>query len=534
MSESNKEYRVLIADNMSPLADEVFSKRGIQVERKTGLKPEELAEIIGGFDGVAVRSATKLTEDLIQRAEKLKVVGRAGIGVDNIDVNAASKRGVVVMNTPFGNSTTTAEHTIAMLFAAARRIAAADASTRLGKWEKSKFMGTELTGKTLGLIGCGNIGSIVAERANGLKMRVLAFDPFLTDERARDVGVERVELDQLLGQADFISLHTPLTDDTRKILNKDTLAKTKKGVRVVNCARGGLIDEPALAEAIKSGQVASAAIDVFEEEPARENPLFELDEVVLTPHLGASTEEAQVNVAVQVAEQMADYLVGGVVTNALNMPSVSAEDAPRLKPYMQLADQLGALLGQIYSGPINSIRIEYAGPVASLNVKPLTALALKGLLAKSMESVNVVNAPLVAKSRGIEISESTSDSGREYQTEVRLIVNEGDPQKSGVSAVGTLFSSKPRVVELNRVQLEAELTPHMIYIRNNDRPGQIGAIGAVLGEAGTNIGYFHLGRHPKGGEAVALVSVDEAPSQQVVDTIQALEHVTVTKALRFA
>ena len=332
--------KVLIADKLSAHAVAVFQRHGIDVDVNAGLDADALIACIGDYDGLAVRSATKVTPAVLAAAKRLKVVGRAGIGVDNIDVPAATQRGVVVMNTPFGNATTTAEHAIGMMFALARQITVANASTQAGKWEKSRFMGIELSGKTLGLIGCGNIGSIVADRAHGLHMKVIAYDPYLTAERASDIAVEKVDLDELFTRAHFISLHAPLTDNTRGIVDAAAIAKMRPGVHIINCARGGLVDEDALAAALDSGQVAGAGFDVFVEEPARENVLFGRDNVVCTPHLGAATTEAQENVAVQVAEQMSDYLLSGAVTNAINMPSVSAEEAPKLQPYLVLAEQL--------------------------------------------------------------------------------------------------------------------------------------------------------------------------------------------------
>ena len=376
---------VLISDDLSPRAVDIFKERGIEVEMKVGLTPDELKQIIGRFDGLAVRSATKVTKAVLERASNLKVIGRAGIGVDNIDVPAATQRGIVVMNTPFGNSITTAEHAIAMMLALARQLPAADRSTQAGKWEKSRFMGVEITGKTLGIIGCGNVGSVVAERALGLRMKVAAFDPFLSPERAVALGVEKVELDELLARADFITLHTPLTDATRNIIDAKALAKTKPGVRIINCARGGLVVEEDLKAALDSGHVAGAALDVFPVEPAKSNILFGRDEVIATPHLGASTNEAQENVALQIAEQMSDFLIGGAVVNALNMPSLSAEEATRLKPYLKLSEQLGSFAGQLADSDIKSVEIEYCGHAADLNVKPLTAIALTGLLAPQLE-----------------------------------------------------------------------------------------------------------------------------------------------------
>src|SRR5687767_12212849 len=392
-------YKVLISDPMDPKAAEVFRANGIEADERPGLSKDELKAIIADYDGLAIRSATKVTAALLEAADRLKVVGRAGIGVDNVDIHAASAKGVVVMNTPFGNSITTAEHAIALMFALARQLPEADASTQAGKWEKNRFMGVEVTGKTLGLIGAGNIGSIVASRALGLRMKVVAFDPFLTPERAVEIGIEKVELDELLRRADFITLHTPLTDQTRNILSRENLAKTKKGVRIVNCARGGLIDEAALKDALDSGHVAGAALDVFVTEPAKEHALFGTANFVATPHLGASTNEAQVNVALQVAEQLADYLVTGGVTNALNMPSLSAEEAPKLRPYMALAEKLGSLVGQLAHGNLPTISVEVEGAAAQLNVKPITGAVLAGLMRRFSDTVNMVNAPYLAKER---------------------------------------------------------------------------------------------------------------------------------------
>src|SRR4051812_14540282 len=393
--------RVLIADKLSPAAVAIFKERGVDADVKTGLSKDELLKIIGDYDGLAVRSATKADKDVLAAAKRLKVIGRAGIGVDNVDIPAATAAGVVVMNTPFGNSITTAEHAIAMMFALARQLPAADASTQAGKWEKNRFMGVELYAKTLGLIGAGNIGGIVADRANGLKMKVVAYDPFLSAERAVEIGVEKVELEDLLARADIITLHTPLTDKTRNILSAENLAKTRKGVLIVNCARGGLVDEAALRKGLDSGHIGGAAFDVFTVEPAKENVLFGSDKVVATPHLGASTNEAQENVALQVAEQISDYLLTGAVTNALNSPSVNAEEAPRLKPYIALAERLGAFAGQMVDVGLKAIDIAFEGEVAKLNTRPLAAAALSGVLKPILEEVNMVSAPAVAKERGI-------------------------------------------------------------------------------------------------------------------------------------
>ena len=414
--------RVLISDKMDPNAAVIFRERGCEVDEITGQTPEELKAIIGQYDGLAIRSSTKVTKEILDAATNLKVIGRAGIGVDNVEIPAASAQGVVVMNTPFGNSITTAEHAIALMFALARQLPEANAQTQAGTWPKNGFMGIELTGKTLGLIGAGNIGSIVASRALGLKMKVVAFDPFLTPERAIEMGVEKADLDTLLGKADFITLHTPLTDQTRNIMSAANMAKCKKGVRIINCARGGLVDEVALKAALDSGHVGGAALDVFETEPAKNSPLFGTPNFICTPHLGASTNEAQVNVALQVAEQMADYLVNGGVTNALNMPSLSAEEAPKVRPYMALAEQLGSLIGQLAHGDLTQISIEVEGAAAELNIKPITAAVLSGFMRRFSDAVNMVNAPYLAKERGLEVREVRHDREGDYQTLLRVSV----------------------------------------------------------------------------------------------------------------
>jgi D-3-phosphoglycerate dehydrogenase len=523
--------KVLISDSMDPKAAEIFRDKGVEVDERPGLSKDELKAIIGEYDGLAIRSATKVTADLLEGATRLKVIGRAGIGVDNVDIPAATARGIVVMNTPFGNSITTAEHAIALMFALARDLPAADSSTQAGKWEKNRFMGVELTSKTLGLIGAGNIGSIVADRALGLRMKVVAYDPFLTQERALDLGVEKVELDELLVRADFITLHTPLTEQTRNILSRENIARTKKGVRIVNCARGGLIDEAALKEALESGHVAGAALDVFVEEPAKASPLFGTPGLVATPHLGASTTEAQVNVAIQVAEQMAEFLMRGGVTNALNMPSLSAEEAPRLRPYMALAEKLGSLVGQLSHGAIAGLSIEAEGAAAELNMKPITGAVLAGFMRVHSDTVNMVNAPFLAKERGLDVREIRHDRETDYHTLLRVsaMTSAGDRP-----VAGTLFAnSTPRLVEIFGIRVEAELDGEMIYIVNEDMPGFIGRLGTLLGEEGVNIGTFSLGRREAGGEAVALVSVDSHIGADLVARLQALPGVKTVKPLRF-
>jgi D-3-phosphoglycerate dehydrogenase len=523
--------KVLISDDLSPRATEIFSARGIEVDFLPGLAAEALKSRIEGYDGLAVRSATKVTSGLLAHAKKLKIIGRAGIGVDNIDVTAATQRGIVVMNTPYGNSITAAEHTIAMLFALCRQIPAADRSTQAGKWEKSRFMGVELTGKTLGIIGCGNVGSIVAERALGLRMRVIAHDPFLSPERAFDLGIEKVSLDTLLSRADFITLHTPLTEATKNLIDAGAIAKMKRGVRLVNCARGGLVVESDLAAALDNGHVAGAAIDVFVDEPAVRNPLFGRDNVVATPHLGAATAEAQENVALQIAEQMADFVLTGAVSNAVNMPSLTAEEAKRLSPYMRLAQQLGSFAGQLTETGITSVAVEYEGVVAELNVKPLTAIVLTGLLSPQLATVNMVNAPVICRERNIRVSETRRGDAVDYQTLIRVTVT---TERRRREVAGTLFGGdKPRLVSVEGIALEAELGGNMLFVRNYDKPGFIGALGNALGAAEVNIATFHLGRTGPGQDAIALVEVDQALTPTILDTVRALPNVIQAKALRF-
>jgi D-3-phosphoglycerate dehydrogenase len=523
--------KVLISDALSPRAVEILAARGIKVDFSPGLSGDALKDRIGGCEGLAVRSATKVTRGLIAYAERLRVIGRAGIGVDNIDVEAATERGIVVMNTPYGNSITAAEHTIAMLFALCRQIPSADRSTQAGKWEKARFMGVELTGKTLGIIGCGNVGAMVAERALGLRMKAIAYDPFLAPERARDLGVEKVPLEALLARADFITLHTPLTEATKNLIDAAAIARMKPGVRLVNCARGGLVVEADLAAALDSGHVAGAAIDVFVEEPAIENPLFGRDNVVATPHLGAATSEAQENVALQIAEQMADFLLTGAVSNAVNMPSLTAEEAKRLNPYMQLAEQLGSFAGQLTETGIRSVAVEYEGAIAELNVKPLTAIALTGLLSPQLAAVNMVNAPFVCRERDIRVSETRRAEPVDYQTLIRVIV---ETERRRREVAGTLFGGdKPRLVSIEGIPLEAELGGNMLFVRNSDKPGFIGALGLALGAAAVNIATFHLGRTAPGGEAIALVEVDQALTPAILDTVRALPNVIQVKEMRF-
>jgi D-3-phosphoglycerate dehydrogenase / 2-oxoglutarate reductase len=524
--------KVLISDELSPAAVEIFRSRGLEVDFEPQLGPDaaKLKEIIGRYDGLAIRSATKVKADIIAAAKNLKVIGRAGIGVDNVDIPAATAKGIVVMNTPFGNSITTAEHAIALMFAAARQLAAADASTQAGKWEKNRFMGVELYAKTLGLIGCGNIGGIVADRALGLKMKVAAYDPFLSPERALALGVEKVELEDLLARADIISLHVPMTEKTKNVLSREALAKTKSGVIIVNAARGGLVDEVALREALESGHVSAAAFDVFTVEPAKENPLFGAPNFIATPHLGASTNEAQENVALQVAEQMSDYLLTGAVTNALNMPSITAEEAPRLKPFAALAEKLGAFAGQIVDEGLEEVEIEFEGDVTRLNMKPLTASALAGLLRPLLQDVNVVSAPALLKERGVPLTESTRDLSPIYDSLIRIKVKTGGKWRT---LAGTVVAGAPKIAEVKQMQLEAAFHPVMLFVNNSDKPGFIGALGTMLAEAGVNIATFHLGREAAGADAIALVGVDQAVSDDLLARIKALPQVRYAKVVRF-
>jgi D-3-phosphoglycerate dehydrogenase / 2-oxoglutarate reductase len=522
--------KVLIADELSPKALDIFRSRGVEVDVRIGLKKTELLSIIDGYDGLAVRSATKADKEIIAAAKRLKVIGRAGIGVDNIDIPSATARGIVVMNTPFGNSITTAEHAIALLFAAARQIAAADASTQAGKWEKNRFMGVELYAKTLGLIGCGNIGALVAERALALKMKVIAYDPFLSLERAVKLGVEKVELDDLLARADLISLHTPLTDKTKNILSAEALGRTKKGVIIVNAARGGLVDEAALRAALESGHVAAAAFDVFIIEPAKESALFGAPNFVATPHLGASTNEAQENVALQIAEQMSDYLLAGAVTNALNMPSISAEEASRLKPFIGLIEKLGAFAGQIADDGLEAVEIEYEGEVAQLNTHPLTAVALASLMRPLMPDVNMVSAPAILKQKGTPLTESRRETSPIYGSLIRIKVLTGGRWRT---LAGVVNAGSAKIVEVKGMALEADFHPVMLLINNLDKPGFIGALGTILGEANINIATFHLGRQGADQDAIAIVGVDQVLPEAIQHKLRSLPHVRYVKVLKF-
>jgi D-3-phosphoglycerate dehydrogenase len=525
--------KVLVSDKLSPTAVQIFRDRGIDVdfEPDLGKDKDRLREVIGQYDGLAIRSATKVTEKILNAADNLKVVGRAGIGVDNIDRDAASKKGVIVMNTPFGNMITTAEHAIAMMFSVARQIPQASTSTHAGKWEKSKFMGVELTGKTLGVIGAGNIGGIVCERARGLKMKVIAFDPYLGEEKAEKMGAEKVELDALLDRADFITLHVPLTDQTKNILSRENLVKTKKGVRVINCARGGLVDETALAELLKTGHVAGAAFDVFATEPATENPMFNLPNVVCTPHLGAATTEAQENVALQVAEQMSDYLLTGAVTNALNMPSVTAEEAKVMGPWLKLSGHLGSFIGQMTDEPITAINILYDGSVADMNLEALNCSVIAGIMQRASPDVNMVSAPFIAKERGIKISTTNQDKSGAFDAYIKVIVVTNERERS---VAGTVFSDgKPRFIQIKGINIDAEIGANMLYTTNEDIPGIIGTLGQTMGENKVNIANFTLGRKSAGGEAIALLYVDHPVHDDVLKKLAQTGQFRQIKPLAF-
>jgi D-3-phosphoglycerate dehydrogenase len=525
--------RVLVSDKLSETAVQIFRDRGVEVDYlpDLGKDKDKLLSVIDQYDGLAIRSATKVTEKLLAAATNLKVIGRAGIGVDNVDIPAASRKGVIVMNTPFGNSITTAEHAIAMMFAVARQLPEASASTHAGKWEKNRFMGVELFNKTLGVIGAGNIGGIVCDRALGLKMKVIAYDPFLSEERAKALGVTKVELDELLAKSDFITLHVPLTDKTRNILSREALARTKKGVYIVNCARGGLIDEAALAEALKSGHVAGAALDVFAVEPATESPLFNLPNVVCTPHLGASTTEAQENVALQVAEQMADYLLTGAVQNALNMPSVTAEEAAVMGPWIKLAQHLGAFAGQLTAEPIRAINVLYDGSVSAMNLKALDAAVIAGVMKAANPDVNMVSAPVVAKERGIKLSTTTQTKSGAFDGYIKLTVVTDLRERS---VAGTVFSDgKPRFIQIKGINIDAEVGAHMLYTTNEDVPGIIGLLGMTMGKNGVNIANFTLGRSAPGRDAIALLYLDQAIDPKVVETLENTGMFQQVSPLRF-
>jgi len=523
--------KVLVSDNLSQEGVDILKKGGLDVVVKTGMTPDELKKEIVKYDGLVIRSATKVTADVVAVANKLKVIGRAGSGLDNVDKAAASKRGIVVMNTPGGNTVTTAEHALSMMMSLARNIPQATASLKAGKWEKKKFNGVELFKKTLGIVGMGAIGSQLAKRAQGLGMSVLGYDPFLSKEKAEAMGVELCDLDTIYKRSDFITVHTPLTDETRGLISSKTIKKMKDGVRIINCARGGIINEKDLYEALKSGKVAGAALDVFEKEPPEGNPLLTLDNFICTPHLGASTTEAQLNVAVAVAEQIVDYLVHGVARNAVNVPSVAPDILPKVQPYLGLAEKLGKFLAQVYEGGLNTVTLEYQGEVAELDSAPITAAVLKGLLDPIMEyAVNYVSAPFIAKDRGIEVKEmKTSDAG-DYPSLIKVTAASG---KKSFSLAGVIYGKKdPRIVMVNDFALEVVPEGDMLVLSNNDKPGVIGSVGMLLSENKINIARMQFGREKKGGKAISVVSVDTVPSKAVMDKLRKLPNVLSVKHVK--
>jgi len=520
---------------MSPKGIEVFSRYpDIEVDVKVGMSPEELISVIGEYDGLAIRSATKVTAEVVAAADRLKVVGRAGIGVDNIDIPAATARGIVVMNTPKGNTITTAEHTISMMLALSRNIPQATASMKAGKWEKSKFMGKELFNKTLGIVGIGNIGTIVADRAQGLKMKVIAYDPYIAEERAANLDIELVSLEELFRRADYISVHTPMTKDTRHMINRESFAIMKDSVRIINCARGGIVKEDDLYEALRDGTVAGAAFDVFEQEPpASDHPLFTLDNFICTPHLGASTDEAQVNVAVAVAEQIADYLCEGTIVNALNVPSVSAEVLKVIGSYLTLAEKMGRFYTQLCSGEncgLSEVRIEYRGKVTSHDTKPITTALLKGLLTPMVgDMVNFVNAPSIAKERGISVVEALTEEAGNFSSMILLVGRSGD-QSYEIS--GALFGKvEPRIVKVNQFELDAIPEGHLLVIYAHDKPGVIGSIGSWLGQHGINIGRMQFGRDGVGGMSLSMVQIDGTIEPSIIEGLANLPNIVSVREL---
>jgi D-3-phosphoglycerate dehydrogenase len=523
--------KVLISDNLSTRGVEILKKAGLEVEFRSKTTPEEIEKMIGDYDALIIRSATKVTAGLLEMAAKLKVVGRAGSGLDNVDIPAATKKGVVVMNTPGGNTVTTAEHTIGMIFACARMIPQAYASMKAGKWEKKKFEGVELYDKTLGIVGLGAIGGVVATRCVALGMKVLAFDPFISTEKAKQLGIELADLETIYKRSDFITLHTPKTKETAGLINKDTIAKMKDGVRIINCARGGIVNEADLYEALKSGKVGAAAFDVFEKEPPENHPLMTLDNFIATPHLGASTKEAQENVATAVAEQIVDYLIAGTVRNAVNVPSVPADQLPSLSPYINLAERMGLFTSQVIEGGITQVTVEYSGEVSNLKLEPVTLAALKGLLTPMIqENVNYVNAPLIAKDRGIEVKVSKSGDTSEYTSLITIKVKAGGKD---ASVAGTLNSRKePRIIQVDNFPMETVPEGDMLVLMNNDKPGVIGGIGTLMGQNGINIARMQFGRESQGGRAMSVVSVDSAISDELMDKVRKLPNVLSAKQVR--
>lgn len=520
--------KVLISDNISPKCIDILKKSGLEVDVKTGMKPEELKARIGDYHGLIIRSATKVTSAVIDAATNLKVIGRAGSGLDNVDRTAATKKGIVVMNTPGGNTITTAEHTISLMVSLARKIPQATMSMKAGKWEKKKFMGVELFNKTLGVIGIGNIGSQVAKRAQGLAMNVIAYDPFLSEDKAKTMGVEKVDLQELFRRSDFITIHTPLTPETKNMINKETIKIMKNSVRIINCARGGIINEKDLYDAVIDGKVAGAALDVFEKEPPENNPLLTLDNVIATPHLGASTKEAQENVAIAVAEQVVDYLIHNTIRNAVNFPPIPPDQLARLQPYITLAEKLGGFAAQIFEGGVTEISIEYRGEASEINTAPITIAAIKGFLTPILEeTVNFINAPIIAKERDIEVKETKSTDAGDYQSMVVIRVKAKDKESY---LAGTLFSKKdPRIVAIDNFKVEIVPYGELLFIYNNDKPGVIGNIGTLLSKNNINIARMHFGRETLGGRAISVVTIDTPATPQIIEEIKKLPNILSVK-----
>jgi D-3-phosphoglycerate dehydrogenase len=517
--------KVLVSDSLSKEGLDILKAQvGISLDVKTGLPPEELKAIIGQYDGLIIRSATKVTAEIIAAATNLKVVGRAGIGVDNVDVPAATAKGIVVMNTPGGNTTTTAEHALSLMMSLVRFIPQATASMKAGVWEKKKFQGHEMCGKTLGVIGLGAIGSIVANRALGLKMKVVAYDPFITPERAAELGVEKVDLEGIYSRSDIITIHVPKLKETLNLINKDTIAKMRKGVYIVCAARGGIVNEDDLLAALESGQVAGAALDVFAQEPPGITPLISHPNLICTPHLGASTEEAQTAVAIQVAHQVSDYLVRGIIMNSVNVPSVSPEELEKMLPFVTLAEKLGRLQAQLGLESICGLDIEYSGKAADCRTQLLTASALAGLLAPALgEWVNLVNAPLTARERGITVRETSSSKGEDYSSLIRI---KAKAAKGGYSVSGAVFGkNQPRLVEIDGIAIEAVPEGNLLVLWNNDKPGLVGSIGTTLGSNKINIGGLQFGREAPGGRAITVVNVDTEPDAKTIKELAALPNV---------
>ena len=526
------EIKIFVADDVNEDKLAPLRSAGFSVEKETKLQPEELAEKMKDADGVIVRSATRITAELMDRAEKLRVIGRAGVGVDNIDVKAATERGIVVMNAPDGNTITTAEHTIALLVSMARNVPQAHAKLQSGVWDKKSFVGVELNGKTLGVIGLGRIGKHVAKIAAGFGMRILAFDPFISGEQAKDLGIEIGTLDDVFSNADFVTIHTPVTEETRGIVGRDAFAKMKKGVRLVNCARGGLVDETALLEAIENGTVANAALDVYSTEPLPpDSPLLGNDKIITTPHLGASTTEAQEGVALTVAEQMRDYLLTGALRGAVNAPSMAAKELEAFQPFMNLAEKLGRFQAQIMDeNAISRVSLEYAGELAERDAAPVTRAFLAGLMRNVSSRANVVNALHIAEERGINITTSYTQSRKNGNFDIRTKVSTGDAEQT---ASGRVFANgEGRITEIGSFSIEAVPTGFMLLTKNQDVPGVIGKIGTLLGEAEVNISRFYLGREAKGGEALAVIEIDSPLSETVLTDLKNIESVKVVRQVK--